>query len=72
MLETDLEAWDLTLAEAGALLKLHPSTLVRWVTTGIRCGTGMLRLDARRFGIQWRTNKQAITTFIDKLTAQRD
>ena len=44
---------------------LHPSTMYRWISRGIRG----IRLEATRFGGTFYTSREAMQRFADRLTA---
>ena len=44
---------------------LHPSTIYRWISRGIRG----IRLEATRFGGTFYTSREAMQRFADRLTA---
>jgi hypothetical protein len=48
---------------------VNPSTIYRWITTGVRLPDGsQLRLEARRIGGRWLTSREAIQRFIEAQT----
>jgi hypothetical protein len=48
---------------------VNPSTIFRWITTGVRLQDGSrLRLEARRVGGRWLTSREAVQRFIDAQT----
>src|SRR4051794_10463210 len=51
---------------------VHPATLSRWISKGVRLQNGVpLRLVAKRFPGGWAVTAQALNEFIDALTADR-
>jgi hypothetical protein len=49
--------------------RTHISTLVRWITKGVRSGAGQfVRLDALRLGSRWVTSAAALQRFAEALT----
>ena len=71
----DLEA-DLSLPELVATLPpikagrpVHASTLCRWIKTGFKAKDGKrIRLAARRYPGGWKTTREALSTFLSRLT----
>lgn len=50
---------------------LHPSTLSRWILRGVRVpGGGRVHLQAARCGATWVTNREAIETFLEAISAR--
>ncbi len=50
-------------------VKPHLSTLMRWITRGVKGGGGRpIRLEAARIGSRWVTSKEALGRFIWALT----
>jgi hypothetical protein len=48
---------------------VHPATLARWVTTGVRGPDGtVVRLEAVRLGGRWVTDDAALARFSQRLT----
>src|SRR5262245_37101128 len=48
---------------------INPSTVFRWIMSGVRLSDGsLLRLEARRIGGRWLTYREAVERFIDKQT----
>jgi hypothetical protein len=48
----------------------HPSTIVRWIVSGVRARDGSLvRLEAIRVGGRWVTTARCLTAFAARLTA---
>lgn len=70
----------LSLSAAGRLFPGHrangtvdPSTVVRWLTKGMRTGDGrVVKLDAVRVGGRWLTSRGAVARFVAALTAAAD
>ena len=70
----------LSLAGACALLprgrngsRPHLSTLVRWITSGVRVSDGArIRLEAVRLGSKWITSREALARFSQRLTPDVD
>src|SRR5438105_865260 len=66
----------LSLANACALLprgrngsRPHLSTLIRWITSGVRTSDGArVCLEAVRLGSKWVTSREALVRFVEKLT----
>jgi hypothetical protein len=51
---------------------INPSTIFRWIMSGVRLPDGMLlHLEARRVGGRWLTSREAIQRFIDAQTPNR-
>jgi hypothetical protein len=51
---------------------VHPQTLKRWITEGIRLSNGQrVRLHAVRFPIGWRTTDAWVDQFLEALTSDR-
>jgi hypothetical protein len=49
---------------------VHPATVVRWITVGVRGPDGgRVRLEAARLGGRWITTAQAVKRFIAALSA---
>jgi hypothetical protein len=79
MLDITQEA-PLPLAAAARLVpagrggkKTHLSTLVRWITQGVRLPDGkVVRLEAVRLGSRWVTSREALQRFAEALTPQLD
>jgi len=75
-----LQETQLTLKEAAALIKpgrsgrkCHISTLVRWITDGLRGpGANVVRLEAVRLGGRWITSEEALARFSERLTPDND
>jgi hypothetical protein len=44
------------------------SCLLRWVLTGVRTPSGVVRLDAMRLGGRWLTSREALQRFAEKQT----
>ena len=67
----------LALSAAGRLFPAHrgagtvdPSTVYRWVTKGAKAAGGQLvKLEAVRVGGRWSTSREAVTRFVQALTA---
>jgi hypothetical protein len=52
---------------------LHFSTLVRWITRGVRSPSGeVVRLEAARLGGRWVSSLEALQRFTDRLTPRID
>jgi hypothetical protein len=70
----------LSLADACTLLprgrnksRPHLSTLVRWITSGVRTvGGEVIRLEAVRLGSKWVTSREALARFVSRLTPALD
>lgn len=44
---------------------LHIATLFRWITDGITCGNGRVKLESMKFGGSLRTSVEALRRFVD-------
>jgi hypothetical protein len=70
----------LPLAAAAAVLppgrngrKCHLSTVLRWITDGVKAPDGSLvRLEALRLGSRWVTSREALQRFAERLTPRQD
>ena len=68
------------LAEAAKLVpparrgkRCHLSTLLRWITAGVRAPDGSrVRLEAVRLGGRWLTSREALRRFAERLTPNLD
>jgi hypothetical protein len=57
------------LAEAAKLVGVHPITLSRWITAGVKASDGIrVRLQGIRAGNKWVTSHEALERFLSRLT----
>jgi hypothetical protein len=57
------------LAPTKAGKPVHPSTVLRWVRTGVRAADGsIVKLAARRHPGGWQTTWQDVNAFLDRIT----
>src|SRR4051794_33170559 len=51
---------------------VHPSTVVRWITKGVRLQSGViLKLKAKRFPGHWAVSEEDFNDFVEILTTDR-
>jgi hypothetical protein len=48
---------------------VHPATVTRWITRGVRTPQGRVSLKAVRVGGKWKATDSDFTAFLDMLTA---
>lgn len=72
MLDTTIET-PISVFDAAQITGNHPSTVVRWITTGVPGPDGVrVRLDGLRLGQKWRTSREALQRFGEAITPRLD